>query len=76
MKGVRLAASSLWSAAREPSRSAFFNIFVNDVLDLPPYICMLMTQRIIAGLPRARSARGAEPHTHGIWSTSFRLLVT
>ena len=23
--------SSLWSAAREPSRSAYFNIFVNDV---------------------------------------------
>ena len=31
---------------------------------------------IIAGLPRARSARGTEPHTHGIWSTSFRLVVT
>ena len=30
-EGVRLAASSLWSTAREPSRSAFFNIFVNDV---------------------------------------------
>ena len=32
--------------------------------------------RVIAGLPRARSARGTEPHTHGIWSTSFRLVVT
>ena len=31
---------------------------------------------IIAGLPRARSARGTEPHTHGIWSTAFRLVVT
>ena len=31
---------------------------------------------ILAGLPRARSARGTEPHTHGIWSTSFRLVVT
>ena len=31
---------------------------------------------LIAGLPRARSARGTEPHTHGIWSTSFRLVVT
>ena len=31
---------------------------------------------VIAGLPRARSTRGAEPHTHGIWSTSFRLVVT
>ena len=30
----------------------------------------------IAGLPRARSARGTEPHTHRIWSTSFRLVVT
>ena len=30
-EGVRLAASSLCSAAREPSRSAFFNIFVDDV---------------------------------------------
>ena len=30
-EGVRLAASSLWSTAREPSRSAFLNIFVNDV---------------------------------------------
>ena len=27
-------------------------------------------------LPRARSAPGAEPHTNGIWSTSFRLVVT
>ena len=32
--------------------------------------------RIIAGLPRARSARGTEPHTHRLWSTSFRLVVT
>ena len=31
---------------------------------------------LIAGLPRARSARGTEPHTHGIWSTSFHLVVT
>ena len=31
---------------------------------------------LIAGLPRARSARGTEPHTHGIWSTSFLLVVT
>ena len=31
---------------------------------------------VIAGLPRARSARGTEPHTHRIWSTSFRLVVT
>ena len=32
--------------------------------------------RLLAGLPRARSARRTEPHTHGIWSTSFRLVVT
>ena len=32
--------------------------------------------KLVAGLPRARSARGTEPHTHGIWSTSFRLVVT
>ena len=32
--------------------------------------------QLLAGLPRARSARGTEPHTHGIWSTSFRLVVT
>ena len=31
---------------------------------------------LIAGLPRARSARGTEPHTHGIWSTFFLLVVT
>ena len=31
---------------------------------------------LIAELPRARSARVTEPHTHGIWSTSFRLVVT
>ena len=30
----------------------------------------------LAGLPRARSARGTEPHTHRFWSTSFRLVVT
>ena len=31
---------------------------------------------IIAGLPRVQSARGTEPHTHRIWSTSFLLVVT
>ena len=30
----------------------------------------------IPGLPSARSARGTEPHTHGMWSISFRLVVT
>ena len=36
--------------------------------------CTELQQEIIAGLPRARSARGTEPHTephtHGIWSTN------
>ena len=32
--------------------------------------------RMIAGLRRARSARGTEPQTHRIWSTSFPLVVT
>ena len=36
----------------------------------------LVKPHFIAGLPRARSARGTEPHTHGMWSTSFRLVVT
>ena len=36
----------------------------------------LRTHSIIAGLSRARTARGTEPHTHRIWSTSFRLVVT
>ena len=31
---------------------------------------------VIAGLPRARSARGTDPHTHRLRSTSFRLVVT
>ena len=30
----------------------------------------------IAGLPHTQNARGTEPHTHGIWSTSFHLVVT
>ena len=29
-----------------------------------------------AGLPPARSWLGTEPHTHRIWPTSFRLVVT
>ena len=37
---------------------------------------LTFNETIIAGLPRARSARGTEPHTHGIWSTSFLLVVT
>ena len=39
-------------------------------------LAILFYQKIIAGLPGARSARGTEPHTHGIWSSSFRLVVT
>ena len=35
----------------------------------------VFTQHIIAGLPRAQSARWTEPHTHRIWSTSFHLVV-
>ena len=31
---------------------------------------------LIAGLPRAQSARATEPHTHRLWSTSFPLVVT
>ena len=31
---------------------------------------------LMAGLPRARRARGTEPHTHRLWSTSFPLVVT
>ena len=34
------------------------------------------SDKFLAGLPRARSARGTEPHTHRIWSTSLRLVVT
>ena len=37
---------------------------------------LISKKLFLAGLPRARSARGTEPHTHGIWSTSFRLVVT
>ena len=29
-----------------------------------------------SGAPHGRNARGTEPHTHGIWSISFRLVVT
>ena len=39
------------------------------------YFCPQLTV-FVAGLPRARSARGTEPHTHRLWSTSFRLVVT
>ena len=34
------------------------------------------TSSVIAGLPPARSGLGTEPHTHRIWPTSFRLVVT
>ena len=53
---------------------------LNCFADLQGPICYKDAQNtevnLIAGLPRARSARGTEPHTHGIWSTSFRLVVT
>ena len=35
-----------------------------------------MVYGLIAGLPCALCARGTEPHTLRIWSTSFRLVVT
>ena len=41
-----------------------------------PWVDLLPFYGFLAGLPRARSARGTEPHTHGIWSTSFHLVVT
>ena len=34
------------------------------------------TSSVIAGLPPVRSGLGTEPHTHRIWPTSFRLVVT
>ena len=40
--------------------------------EIPPHRYLMF----IAALPRARSARATEPRTHGIWSTSFRLVVT
>ena len=46
------------------------------ILTLTITTLILIPILIIAGLPRARSARGTEPHTHGIWSTSFLLVVT
>ena len=36
----------------------------------------ILEPAFLAGLPRARGARGTEPHTHGIWSTFFLLVVT
>ena len=47
---------------------------VNNITD--KYLQIYNHILIIAWLPRARSARGTEPHTHGIWSTSFLLVVT
>ena len=40
------------------------------------YSMMVEDFSIIAGLPRARSVRGTEPHTHRLRSTSFPLVVT
>ena len=39
-------------------------------------LCVIYIIISIAGLIRARSARGTEPRTHRRWSTSFRLVVT
>ena len=53
-------------------------ICLNLAISLIVLLILFACNRVnmIAGLPRARSARGTEPHTHGIWSTSFRLVVT
>ena len=59
------------SSIEERGRGHFFLLSM-FLFKLPFYL----NHVIIAGLPRARSARGTEPHTHGIWSTSFRLVVT
>ena len=42
------------------------------------YACFIAGQSpiLLARLPLAHSARGTEPHTHRIWSTSFLLVVT
>ena len=40
--------------------------------EIPPHRYLMF----IAALPRALRARATEPRTHGIWSTSFRLVVT
>ena len=47
-----------------------------DLLKGDPAVLNVNILALIAGLPRARRARGTESHTHGIWSTSFRLVVT
>ena len=54
-----------YNASYEHIFSKYYLVFIGVIRKL-----------FIAGLPRARSARGTEPHTHGIWSTSFRLVVT
>ena len=51
-----------------PDKFSYYQIRVTVVWSL--------RLRFLAGLPRARSARGREPHTHRIWSTSFLLVVT
>ena len=40
------------------------------------FFSFLYTWQHYSGLPRARRARGTEPHTHRILSTFFRLVVT
>ena len=50
------------------SSSSFHGFTTNQFNDLP-----LMPVGLLAGLPRAFRT---ERHTHGIWSTSFRLVVT
>ena len=62
-----------FSHAQEVKGMWFYmeKIFTNSASLVHWIICL-----IIAGLPRARSARGTEPHTHRLWSTSFSSVVT
>ena len=55
-------------------------LFINGHVDCYPRVSVTISNHIncsfIVGLQRALRVRGTEPHTHGIWSTSFRLVVT
>ena len=55
--------TSWWKATSAPVIYTLYNI----------WYCVFS---LIAVLPRTLRACGTEPHTHGIWSTSFRLVVT
>ena len=70
---LRISSISRWKFVQP----VFINglIFVHGIFHLKKTNFQLYIT-FLAGLPRARSARGTEPHTHGIWSTSFLLVVT